>query len=116
VSNGDIIEVYSQYFNVGTTDQKDVVVKVTPPAGLILIGDVILVNPAAPQGVAVSGKSIIESGINMGNYGPASNLYVITTWKVGSRCYSKEGSVEGQIETDNGSKSARISLVFHDCR
>jgi uncharacterized repeat protein (TIGR01451 family) len=65
------------YQNTGNSAQKQVIIRDVLPAKVQLVpGTVMLYNTSNSNGVKVA-DTITDAGINIGNYGPGANAYVI---------------------------------------
>ena len=107
--NGDTVDYQIQYKNTGTTQQNNVVIKDTLPAGLDYIkGSTYLVNGSNPSPKNVSDNIVTSGGINVGNYAPNANVYLKFSAKVNTKdleCGTKTLKNVAAAHTNNGSKS-----------
>lgn len=106
---GETVDYLVQYKNVGQTQQDNVVVKDTLPAGMNYVaGSTILGNSKNPSGVKTN-DGVTTTGLNIGSYAPNGNAWVIFSAKVPANddlkvCGANTLHNVAKVETDNGSK------------
>lgn len=103
VNNGDKVEYRLAYKNVGTTEQKNVVMKDVLPKGITYVnGQTDLVNSNNPNGKRI-GDTINGDGVNIGNYaaGAAGYLYLFGTVNT-TPCNPLVN--KASVETTNGNR------------
>jgi len=112
-----VVRVLVEYKNTGASVQKNVVVKAKLPAGFSLIPRTTrLINSAAQEGIRAS-EDLSKVGINLGNYAPNGNAFllfdVLGAEPQAFKCGESRGLLIIDTETDNGTKSANsvLSLV-----
>ena len=121
VNAGDSVDYLIGYKNTGTTQQNDVMVKDTLPAGVSYVnGTTTLKNALHPSGVTVS-DNVTKVGINIANYTAGSNAYVYFTGKVAAKdalkCGKNTLTNTATVETDNGSMSDTADVIVNkECK
>ncbi len=112
------VEYKIQYKNTGSTQQNDVVIKDTLPAGVEYVaGSTQLSNSTTnSQWKPVSDDGVTARGINIGSYAPNGNAYVKFKAKVVSNDKLEKCGVNTLInkataETKNGNKSDTANVV-----
>lgn len=123
VNPGDSVDYLVTYKNTGTTDQNNVVIKDTLPAGVAYTsGTTYVANSANPNGVKVSDNIITASGINIGNYKAGAAAYIKFTAKVTDNdslptCGINTLHNVAKAETNNGTKSDGADItVTKNCK
>jgi len=121
VNPGDKVDYMIQYKNTGTTLQNDVVIKDTLPKGVTYVnGTTKLKNANNPDGKAVS-DNLTTAGINISNYTPGSNAYLMFTAQVGNKdqlvCGTNKLVNTATAETNNGNKSDTADVIVNkECK
>jgi uncharacterized repeat protein (TIGR01451 family) len=116
VSPGDSVDYLITYKNVGTTEQKNVVIKDTLPKGVSYVnGTTSLFNGANPKGIKVS-DNVTKVGINIGNYSTGAAAYVKFTAKVAVNndleiCGVNSLRNVAKAETNNGNKEDTADIT-----
>jgi uncharacterized repeat protein (TIGR01451 family) len=106
---GETVDYLIQYKNTGTTQQDNVVVKDTLPAGMTYVdGSSVLGNSKTPAGAKIS-DNVTKGGVNIGSYAAGANAWVIFSAKVAANdnlptCGPNKLINKASVETDNGSK------------
>jgi uncharacterized repeat protein (TIGR01451 family) len=135
VSPGTTIAYLITVKNEGNTQLTNVIVRDSFPVGLQYVaGSARLINGNYPNGYVLSDK-LIDSGVNIGNYGAGSNAYVRFNAKVpanpGQKCGDYEYRNVGVVKSDQlgeyyntaivktnkacvVSKSGLIVIKYHD--
>lgn len=106
---GETVDYLVQYKNTGDTQQDNVVVKDTLPAGETYVdGSSVLGNTKTPSGAKIS-DNVTKGGVNIGSYAAGANAWVIFSAKVANdnlpTCGDNKLTNTATVETDNGSKS-----------
>jgi len=106
---GETVDYLIQYKNTGNTQQDNVVVKDTLPAGETYVdGTSVLGNSKTPNGAKIS-DNVTKGGVNIGSYAAGANGWVIFSAKVADNnnlptCGANKLTNTATVETDNGSK------------
>ena len=80
---GDKVDFQIQYKNTSDKKQFDVIVKDTLPSNLRYVpGTIKIKNGSHPDGDTVNGDSLVTGGLQVGNYGANSNVYLMFTAEV----------------------------------
>lgn len=80
---GDKVDFQIQYKNTSEEKQFDVIVKDTLPSNLRYVpGTIKIKNGSHPNGATVEGDSLVTGGLQVGNYGKNSNVYLMFTAEV----------------------------------
>lgn len=116
-NTGDLVDYRVKYSNTGETQQNNVVVKDTLPAGMSYVaGSSKLYNSVNPNGKALS-DSVTAGGVNIGSHAAGASSFVVFTAKVAANdklavCGPNDLKNIATVETDNGSKSdeAHVSV------
>lgn len=107
---GETVDYLIQYKNTGSTQQDNVVIKDTLPAGMTYVaGSTVLGNSKAPTGAKISDNVTTTSGVNIGSYATGANAWVIFSAKVAANdnlpaCGTNKLVNKATVETDNGNK------------
>ncbi len=107
---GETVDYLIQYKNTGDTQQDNVVVKDTLPAGETYVdGSSVLGNTKTPDGAKIS-DNVTKGGVNIGSYAAGANAWVIFSAKVADNdslptCGDNKLTNSATVETDSGSKS-----------
>jgi uncharacterized repeat protein (TIGR01451 family) len=122
VKPGDKVEYQLGYTNTGDTQQSNVVVKDTLPAGMTYVaGSTKLYNANNPSGLKTS-DNVTTGGINIGAYGAKSNAVVVFQAQVAAAdklavCGNNVLHNIAKVETDNGSKEDSADVtVPKECK
>lgn len=107
---GDTVDYLIGYKNTGTTQQNNVVLKDTLPAGITYVaGSTVLKNATYPNMKTLSDNLTTSTGINIGSYTAGSNAFVRFSAKVASKdklsCGNSTLTNTVKAETANGSKT-----------
>ena len=80
---GDKVEFQIEYQNISDEWQNNVVIRnILPPNLSYISGSTKIKNSSHPNGATVNEDHIIDDGIQVGDYGPDANVYVIFTAEV----------------------------------
>lgn len=110
VENGALIQLVLAYNNVGTTEQRDVVLKAEWPSLLRYQPGKSIVKNASNKNGATIGDGIAGDGVNIGHYSPDSNAYLIAeAIVVGDPC--QKADLRAAVETINGSRIDSVSVT-----
>lgn len=107
---GDTVDYLISYKNTGNVIQNDVTIKDELPKGMTYVnGSTKVANASNPSGVTVS-DNVTTTGINIGNYKPGANAYIMFSAKVDSDgddlvCGPNTLRNVATVETDNGYKN-----------
>ena len=120
---GDTLEYRIEYKNTGETEQRNVIVKDTPPLNVNYVpGSTLLKNTANPDGLELNDDLFSANGINIGNYAPGSNAYVYYKAIVPSNdtlevCGTNTLRNHAIVRTDDGSKEDDVDVIVEktDC-
>ncbi len=121
VNAGDKVQYLISYQNTGTTTQNNVVLADTLPKGETYVANTTNVaNASNPKGLLLDAKSdtATTTGVNIGNYSPKSNAYVMLTAQVASNndlptCGVNTLTNIAKVTTDNGSKSDTATVTVN---
>jgi len=108
--SGETVDYLIQYKNTGSTQQDNVVVKDTLPAGMTYVaGSTVLGNSKTPNGAKISDNVTTTTGVNIGSYAAGANAWVIFSAKVAANdnlptCGTNKLVNKAVVETDNGNK------------
>jgi uncharacterized repeat protein (TIGR01451 family) len=108
---GETVDYLIQYKNTGSTQQDNVVVKDTLPAGMTYVaGSTVLGNSKTPTGAKISDNLTTTSGVNIGSYAAGANGWIIYSAKVAANdslptCGDNKLTNNATVETDSGNKS-----------
>ncbi len=113
---GDTVEYMIQYQNTGTTEQDNVVVKDTLPAGISYVnGSTQVKNTTNPNGKTINDGLTTGTGVNIGNYTAGSNAFVKFSAKVAADstlpCGNSTLVNTATVETANGSKQDTANVT-----
>lgn len=116
---GSTVDYRISYKNNGTTDQANVTIKDTLPAGQTYVaGSTKLTNNANPNGLKVS-DNIVGSGINIGTYGPGAFGTVTFSAKIQGELSCQQATMRNSASaiTGNGTKSdtAAVTVPSASC-
>lgn len=118
VKKGDLIDYKIVYTNTGETNQSDVIVKDTLPAGVELVpGSVQLANQTTNGKYQKSKDELVTKGLNIGHYLPRGNAFITFTAKVTkdlANCAGNENAVNKvTVTTATGQKTdtATVAIV-----
>lgn len=113
--SGDKVTVAVTYKNTGTTQQDDVVLRVQLPQNAQFVSGSATWRNASAERDMDAGDGLVERGINLGSYAPGANAWAQFEMVV----QDSEGDQSLQevpdfftVETNNGSKSAPLTLVW----
>lgn len=113
---GDTVDYRLSYTNAGTTEQKNVVLKDVLPKGLNYVpGSTKIQNAANPNGKAIE-DGINAGGVNIGNYAPNANAFLVFSAKVDADMCAVLTNIAA-AETNNGNKqaSAKVTIPGENC-
>ncbi len=121
---GDKLEYRVGYDNVGQTVQNNVILRDTPPRGIVYTnGSSTLKNATNPNGngKAIGNDGLVAStGVNIGNYTPKSNAFVYysaTVTKEDLKCGTNRLINTASASTDNGRKNDTAEVVVEvECK
>lgn len=113
---GSTVDYQLTYKNTGTTEQNNVVLKDTLPAGLTYVaGSTYLKNVSNPTPKLLTDDLTTATGINIGNYAPNSVAYVLFSAKVNATqavtCGTNTLHNVATAVTNNGSKQDSADVV-----
>lgn len=116
VKPGDKVDYRLSYKNTGTTEQKNVVMKDVLPAGLTYVpGSTKLQNASFPSGKAIE-DGINGAGVNIGNYAPGANAYLVFTATVaGKTCDTFTNTAAAETNNGNLQDSAKVTIPGENC-
>lgn len=116
-ANG-VVDYKIQYKNTGTTQQDDVIIKDSLPAGLAYVDGSTQVATSATNGkwTPITDNGVVARGINVGSYAPNGNAYVKFQAKVVDNDKLEKCGVNTIVntataETPNGSKSDTANVI-----
>lgn len=104
---GATVQYRLEYKNIGSTEQRDVMIQDALPKGVNYIaGSTKLYSGSFPQGKALA-DGITQQGVNIGHYAPASNAVVVFAAKVDGQlaCGTTTLHNHASVITKNGRKS-----------
>lgn len=113
---GDKLEYRIKYKNTGATQQDNVVVKDTLPAGITYLpGTTKLFTSAFPQGKVLT-DDLTTGGVNIGSFAANSTGYVTFNAQVDGAdklplCGPNKLTNKATVETDNGSKDDEATVT-----
>lgn len=113
---GETVDYLIQYKNTGDTQQDNVVVKDTLPAGETYVaGSSILGNSKTPTGAKIS-DNVVNGGVNIGSYAAGANGWVIFSAKLADNdnlpvCGANTLTNNATVETDTGNKSDTATVT-----
>ena len=114
---GETVDYLLEYKNTGTIQQDNVVIKDQLPAGMTYVtGSTVLGNALHPQGIATNDGVTTSNGINVGNYGPGGNAWVIFSAKAPAndqlQCNMNTLHNVAEADTVNGGKSDSADVTI----
>lgn len=113
---GEKVNFLLTYQNTGTTQQNNVILRDTLPAGMNYVaGSTIVTNSVSPNGAKGADGVTTATGINYGSYAPRGNLFVQFSATVPSadklKCGKNELVNTGQVSTENGRKDGTAKVI-----
>lgn len=111
-------EVRIRYWNTGTTEQRDVILKLVLPEGFTYIeGSSKLANHNTGwEYREISDNLSTDTGINIGHYSAGAEAYAKAKFKVDSDFFEQGGwfkrSINSLVITKNGTKQQDIEITF----
>ncbi len=121
VNPGDKVQYLISYQNTGTEAQSNVGLKDTLPTGESYVsGTTYVANASNPSGLLLDAKSdtATTTGVNIGNYSPGANAYVMLTAQIASNdalpvCGANTLINQADINTQNGSKHDTATVTVN---
>jgi uncharacterized repeat protein (TIGR01451 family) len=121
-SAGATLKYLVSYQNTGSGTQKQVVVRdVLPPKVQLVPDTTVLYNTTNPNGLKLTSNDIAGNGVNVGNYGPGANAYVIFQAKIADAaqlvCGSNDLRNVSSAKPDGLSEyfNSSVTTVNRDC-
>lgn len=113
---GDKVDYRLSYKNTGTTEQKNVVMKDVLPAGVSYVaGSTKLQNATFPSGKVIE-DGINGAGVNIGNYAPGANAYLVFTATVaGKTCDTFTNTAAAETNNGNLQDTAKVTIPGENC-
>lgn len=113
---GEKVNFLLSYQNTGTTQQNNVILRDTLPAGMTYVaGSTIVTNSVSPNGAKGADGVATTTGVNYGSYAPRGNLFVQFSATVPSadklKCGKNELVNTGQASTENGRKNDTAKVI-----
>lgn len=113
---GEKVNFLLSYQNTGTTQQNNVILRDTLPAGMTYVaGSTIVTNSVSPNGAKGADGVATTTGVNYGSYAPRGNLFVQFSATVPSadklKCGKNELVNTGQVSTENGRKDDTAKVI-----
>jgi uncharacterized repeat protein (TIGR01451 family) len=113
---GQKVDYKINYFNSGTTQQNDVVIKVELRDGLTFVkgSTKIATSNTGNRWSPVEHDNLITRGINIGSYAPGGNAYLKFTAQLPTNgsleCGFQSATNVARAETNNGTKSSELTI------
>lgn len=122
VKPGEKVNYLLTYQNTGTTQQNNVILRDTLPAGVSYVnGSTVVTNSVSPKGAKGQDGVTTPTGVNYGSYGPKGNLFVQFTATVPSadklKCGKNTLTNKAEVSTENGKKNDTAQVVVEvECK
>ncbi len=118
IKTEQIVDYRIEYKNTGESQQNNVVVKDTLPAGMTYVaGTSKLYNTQNPKGKTLSDSITSAQGVNIGSHAAGANSFVVFQAKAVkndslAKCGQNTLTNKALVETDNGSKSDTADVTI----
>lgn len=114
---GQTVQYELEYNNTGTTDQDNVVANDYLPKGINYVaGTTLLKNAQNPNGKSVNDDLFTTNGMNIGNYAPGANAYMMFNATVvdnGLQCGTNTLTNTGRMTTSGGYKQDTATVTVN---
>ena len=110
---GERLRVLVSYMNISTAVEHGALASIKLPKGATMDGKVTLTNGTHPAGTRVSANALTGRGVNIGNYGPATNGYLTFYIRMPPLKYDRCGITLLTLPVEERVGSGHSGAVLH---